>query len=54
LSDTISFIGEVLPAAVGFETQKELTKYAHARIQVAGQQMELGKRWSAAQQLKAE
>jgi hypothetical protein len=42
LNDTVDFIDECMPDAVGFETQKEVTEYALAKIKVPGHHMEFG------------
>jgi hypothetical protein len=42
LEDTVNFIDEHMPDAIGFETQKEVTEYALAQIKVAGHHMEFG------------
>jgi hypothetical protein len=42
LEDTVNFIDEIMPAAVGFETQKELTEYTLQQIKVKGHHMEFG------------
>ncbi len=42
LEDTVNFIDEVMPDAVGFETQKELTEYALRQIKVQGHHLEFG------------
>lgn len=42
LDDTVNFIDEHMPEAIGFETQKEVTEYALARIKVPGHHMEFG------------
>jgi hypothetical protein len=42
LDDTVNFIDEHMPDAIGFETQKEVTEYALAQIKVQGHHMEFG------------
>lgn len=42
LNDTVNFIDESMPDAVGFETQKEVTEYALAKIKILGHHMEFG------------
>jgi hypothetical protein len=42
LDDTVNFIDEHMPDAVGFETQKEVTEYALAQINVPGHHLEFG------------
>lgn len=42
LKETVDYIDEALPDAVGFETQKELIDYALRRAPAAGHMMEFG------------
>lgn len=42
LTDTVDYIDERLPDAVGFETQKEVTEYALQQVKVSGHYLEFG------------
>lgn len=42
LNDTVDYIDEFLPDAVGFETQKEVTEYALKQVLVKGHYLEFG------------
>ena len=42
LEDTVNFIDEYMPNAIGFETQKEVTEYALSKITIDGHNMEFG------------
>jgi predicted O-methyltransferase YrrM len=42
LQDTVDYIDEKLPGAVGFETQKELIEYTLAQVKVDGHYLEFG------------
>jgi hypothetical protein len=42
LEDTVNYIDEAMPDAIGFETQKEVTEYALRQVKVDGYYMEFG------------
>jgi hypothetical protein len=42
LNDTVDYIDEYMPDAVGFETQKDATVYALQQVKVAGHYLEFG------------
>jgi predicted O-methyltransferase YrrM len=42
LSESVDFIDQEMPNAIGYETQKEITEYALSQIKVAGYHLEFG------------